>query len=47
MDCTWSYVLLGEDAFYGMGRNGATTEDILENAKLTTSKVKGELESYF
>ncbi len=47
MDCIWSYVLLGEDTFYNMSKNGATTEEILENAKLTTSKVKGELESYF
>ena len=47
MGCAWSYILLGEDVFYNMSKNGATTEEILENAKLTTSKVKGELESYF
>lgn len=46
MRCTWSYVLLGESTFYGMSEKGATTEEILEYAKLTKSKVKGTLGDY-
>jgi len=43
MDCLWSYVLLGENTFYGMSKKDATTEEILEYAKLTKAKVKGTL----
>lgn len=46
MGCTWSYVLLGERTFYGMSAKGATTEEILEYAKLTKAKVKGTLSDY-
>lgn len=46
MDCTWSYVLLGETTFYSMSDKGATTEEILEYAKLTKAKVKGTLGDY-
>lgn len=43
MDCTWHYVLLGEKLFYGMSEKGATTEEILEYAKMTKAKLKGTL----
>jgi type III restriction enzyme len=46
MDCIWSYVLLGEKTFYGMVEKGATTEEVLEYAKLSKSKVKGTLNEY-
>ena len=46
MNCTWSYVLLGEETFYSMSKNGATTEEILEYAKMTIPKIKGELRDY-
>lgn len=46
MNCAWSYVLLGENTFYGMSEKGATTEEILEYAKLTKAKVKGTLSDY-
>ncbi|MCH7649302.1 MAG: hypothetical protein IIA83_11955 [Thaumarchaeota archaeon] len=43
MGCSWSYVLLGENTFYSMSKKGATTEEILEYAKLTKAKIKGTL----
>lgn len=43
MGCVWSYVLLGENTFYGMSEKGATTQEILEYAKLTKAKIKGTL----
>ncbi|MBU3957707.1 MAG: restriction endonuclease subunit R, partial [Nanoarchaeota archaeon] len=43
MGCVWSYVLLGENTFYGMSKKGATTQEILEYAKLTKAKIKGTL----
>ena len=43
MNCTWNYVLLGETTFYRMSEKGATTEEILEYAKLTKAKIKGTL----
>jgi len=43
MNCNWSYVLLGEDTFYGMSEKGGSTEEILEYAKLTRSKVRENL----
>ena len=46
MNCTWSYVLLGENTFYGMSEKGAETEDILEYAKLSKAKIKGTLGDY-
>ncbi len=46
MDCTWSYVLLGENTFYGMKEQGASTEEVLEYAKLNKSKIKGTLREY-
>ena len=39
----WGYVLLGEKTFYEMSDKGATTEEILEYAKMTKSKLKGTL----
>jgi len=46
MNCNWSYVLLGENTFYRMSEQGANTQEILEYAKLTKSKVKGTLGDY-
>ena len=46
MNSTWSYVLLGQETFYSMSKQGATTEEILEYAKLNKSKVKGTLREY-
>lgn len=46
LNCTWSYVLLGENTFYGMSEKGATTQEILEYAKLTKAKIKGTLSDY-
>ena len=46
MNCTWCYVLLGENTFYGMSEKGATTQEILEYAKLTKAKIKGTLGDY-
>lgn len=43
MNCAWNYVLLGESTFYGMSEKGATTQEILEYAKLTKAKIKGTL----
>jgi type III restriction enzyme len=46
MQCKWSYVLLGENTFYGMSQKGANTEEVLEYAKLTKAKIKGTLGDY-
>jgi len=46
LNCNWSYVLLGENTFYRMSEQGANTQEILEYAKLTKSKVKGTLGDY-
>lgn len=47
MDSVWSYVLLGQDTFYSMSKQGASTEEILEYAgKNLKSKLKGTLNEY-
>ena len=46
MSCTWNYVLLGESTFYGMSEKGASTQEILEYARLTKAKIKGTLGDY-
>jgi type III restriction enzyme len=46
MDCTWSYVLLSQNTFEQMKKQGATTCEILEYAKLTKAKVRGTLGDY-
>ena len=38
--------LIGRENFYGMEAQGATTEEILEYAKLNKSKIKGTLNEY-
>ena len=43
MESTWSYVLLGEQTFHNMAERGATTEEILEYAKMTKARIKGTL----
>ncbi|MBI5225640.1 DEAD/DEAH box helicase family protein [Candidatus Micrarchaeota archaeon] len=44
MDCKWHYVLLGENTFYGIRDKGATTQEILDYAKLSRAKVEGKLD---
>ena len=46
MDCIWSYVLLSQNTFEQMKKQGATTCEILEYAKLTKAKVRGTLGDY-
>ncbi len=46
MNCTWSYVLLSQNTFEQMRKQGTTTCDILEYAKLTKAKVRGTLGDY-
>ena len=47
MNCTWDYVLLGQETFYSMSKSGANTKDILEYAgKNLKSKLKGTLREY-
>ena len=47
MNCVWSYVLIGENTFYGMSQKGAETSEILEYAVLTKTQVKGTLGDFF
>lgn len=48
MNCSWSYVLLGEKTFYGLSKNGANTSELLESpgVKMTKAKLKGTLGDY-
>ena len=48
MNCTWSYVLLGEKTFYGLSKNGANTSEIFESpgVKMTKATLKGTLGDY-
>ena len=46
MNCKWSYVLLSQNTFEQMKKQGATTCEILEYAKLTKAKVRGTLGDY-
>lgn len=43
MNCTWKYILLGENTFYSMADKGATTSEILEYNLMSKSKIKGTL----
>ena len=47
MNCTWNYILLGENTFYSMSDKGATTQEILEYAKLTKDKIEGRLTAFY
>ena len=47
MNCTWNYILLGENTFYSMSDKGATTQEILEYAKLTKDKIEGKLTAFY
>ena len=40
---SWEYILLGEDDFYGLSRNGATFEDICRRCRISSAMVQGEL----
>jgi type III restriction enzyme len=46
MNCTWHYVLLGENTFYEFQDKGASTEEILEYAMMTKAKIEGTLEDF-
>jgi type III restriction enzyme len=46
MDATWEYVVLGDRTFKELREAGGSTKDILENAKMTASKVNGTLEDF-
>ncbi|MCR5423157.1 MAG: DEAD/DEAH box helicase family protein [Bacteroidales bacterium] len=39
----WEYILIGENEFYGLSRNGATFEDICQRCRISLSMVQGEL----
>ena len=39
----WEYVLISEDNFYGLSRNGATITDICDRCKVSLSAALGEL----
>ena len=41
MSCVWSYVLLGENTFYGMRDKGADLLEILNYATRTKAMLKG------
>jgi type III restriction enzyme len=43
MNCTWDYVLLGENTFYEFQDKGASTEEILEYARMTKAKIEGTI----
>jgi len=43
MEKDWSYVLLGENTFAALKKQGATATDIFEYVKLTKIETKGEL----
>ena len=46
MNCDWSYVLLSQNTFEMMKKQGANTCEILEYTKLTKAKVRGTLGDY-
>lgn len=39
----WEYILIGENDFYGLSRNGATFEDICQRCRISSSIVQGKL----
>lgn len=39
----WEYILLGEDAFYGLSMNGATLTDIFNHCRVSSAMVQGVL----
>ena len=43
MNRTWEYVLLGENDFYSLQRNGANLSEMCELHKVSESAAKGEL----
>lgn len=46
MNCTWSYVLLGENTFREFRGKGASAEEIFEYAKMTKGKIEGKLDDF-
>ena len=46
MNCVWSYVLLGENTFYGMRDKGADLLEILNYATRTKSMLKGTFDDF-
>ena len=47
MNCTWYYILLGENTFYEFKDKGASTKEILEFRKMSKSKIEGKLDAFF
>ena len=41
MDREWQYILLGENHFYGLSKNGASIDEICELSKVTLAGVRG------
>jgi type III restriction enzyme len=39
----WSYIILSENQFYQLKDNGASTQEILELAKINVANIKGTL----
>ena len=46
MNCVWSYVLLGENTFYGMRDKGADLLEILNYATRTKAMLKGTFDDF-
>jgi type III restriction enzyme len=47
MNCTWHYILLGENTFYEFKDKGASTNEILEFRKMSKAKIEGKLDAFF
>ncbi|MBW6471443.1 MAG: DEAD/DEAH box helicase family protein [Methanosarcinaceae archaeon] len=46
MECTWNYILLGENTFDMLRNQGGSTEDILEYTKMSKAKIEGKLDGF-
>ena len=46
MECTWNYILLGENTFDMLKDKGASAEDIFEYTKMNKAKIEGKLEGF-
>jgi type III restriction enzyme len=43
MEREWEYILLGENHFYGLSRNGASVDEMCQLAKVTLANAEGRL----
>ena len=46
MECTWNYILLGENTFDMLKDKGASAEDIFEYTKMNKAKIEGKLDGF-